>query len=209
VPARRTVAAAIVLAAVGGCGTGGHTGAFHPAGRAGAPSPSAAPEVAEFPFSPDTQVVFESQAPSDPVRARVYADFRYLFAAYYYAGQAQGRDHRYEDRLLGTERSVFTRTLARMVDDHKAPWGTIRFFDTAVTAVYNGTGAALETCVDESRFGTKDARSGRPDADSTPSAKKAVYKIRAGMQRGDDGVWRLASYETDKLPDPVAKECRR
>ena len=206
---RRTLATAIVAAAVSGCTTGGHTGAFHPTGRPGAPSPSAAPEVATFPFSPDTQVVFESQAPSDTVRARVYADFRYLFAAYYYAGQAQGQDHRYEDRLLGTERSVFMGTLAGMVDDHKAPWGTIRFFDTEVTAVYNGTGAAVESCVDESRFGTKDARSGRPDAGSTPSAKKAVFKIRAGMQRGDDGVWRLVSYETDKLPDPAAKECRQ
>lgn len=87
--------------------------------------------------------------------------------------------------------------------------GTIRFFDTEVTAVYNGTGAAVESCVDESRFGTKDARSGRPDAGSTPSTKKAVFKIRTGMQRGDDGVWRLASYETDKLPDPAAKECRQ
>jgi hypothetical protein len=29
------------------------------------------------------------------------------------------------------------------------------------------------------------------------------------MQHGDDGVWRLVSYETGKLPDPEAKGCQR
>jgi hypothetical protein len=207
---RRTVAAAIILAAVAGC-TGGKAkgGAFHPSGRAVTPSPSVVGEVAQFPFARDIQVLFEAPAPADTVRARVYADFRYLFAAYYYAGQTEGQDRRYEDRLLGTERSVFAGPLAKMVDDHKAPWGTVRFFDTQVTAVYNNTGAAVETCVDESRFGTKDAQSGKPDAGSTPSTKKAFFKIRAGMQRGGDGVWRLVSYETDKLPDPAAKGCQQ
>jgi hypothetical protein len=208
-PGWRTLAVAIVLAAVAACSGEAKGGAFRPSGRAGTPSPSVAGEVAQFPFARDTRVLFETPAPADAVRARVYADFRYLFAAYYYAGQAQGQDHRYEDRLLGTERSVFAGTLAELVDDHKAPWGTVRFFDTQVTAVYNDTGAAVETCVDESRFGTKDARSGKPDAGSTPSAKKAFFKIRAGMQRAGDGVWRLVSYETDKLPDPAAKGCQQ
>ena len=211
-PGRRTLAVAAVLAAVTagtGC-TGGNAkgGAFRPSGQAATPSPSVAGEVARFPFAPDTQVVFETPAPADAVQTRVYADFRYLFAAYYYAGQVQGRDHRYEDRLVGTERSVFAGTLTKLAGDHKAPWGTVRFFDTQVTAVY-GAGAAVETCVDESRFGTKDARSGKPDAGSTPSAKKSLYRIRAGMQRGGDGVWRLVSYETDKLPDPLAKGCQQ
>ena len=193
VPGRRTLAVATVLVAVTGCTTGkAKGGSFRPSGRAVTPSPSAVSEVAQFPFAPDTQVVFESPAPSDATRARVYADFRYLFAAYYYVGQTQGQDHRYEDRLLGTERSVFVDTLTKLIDDHKAPWGTIRFFSTQVTAVY-GKGAAVETCVDESKFGTKDAQSGEPESGSPPSAEKAVFKIRAGMQHGDDGVWRLVS----------------
>lgn len=207
-PVRRTLAVVAVLAAATGCTGNAKGGAFRPSGQAVTPSPSAAREVARFPFAPDTQVVFETPAPADTVQARVYADFRYLFAAYYYAGQVQGRDHRYEDRLVGTERSVFVGTLTKLADDHKAPWGTVRFFDTQVTAVY-GAGAAVETCVDESRFGTKDARTGKPDARSTPSTKKARYRIRAGMQRDGDGVWRLVSYETDKLPDPMAKGCQQ
>lgn len=212
-PGRRALAAAAVLAiglaAVSGC-TGGNAkgGTFRPSGQAVTPSPSVAGEVARFPFTPDTKVIFETPAPADTAQARVYADFRYLFAAYYYAVQAQGQDHRYEDRLLGTERSLFAGSVAKLVDDHRVPWGTVRFFDTQVTAVY-GAGAAVETCVDASRFGTKDARSGKPDPGSTPSTKKAFYRIRAGMQRGGDGVWRLVSYETDKRPDPMAKGCQQ
>lgn len=209
---RRTVVVvslSAALIAMAGCTQGkAKEGGFHPSGRAVTPAPSTTGEAARFPFASDTQVVFETAAPADAVKARVYADFQCFFAAYYYAGQAQGQDHRYEDRVLGTERSVFTGTLAKLVDDHKAPWGTIRYFDTQVTAVY-GAGAAVETCVDESRFGTKDARSGKPDAGSTPSAKKAFSKTRAGMQRGDDGVWRLVSYETYELPDSMAKGCQQ
>jgi hypothetical protein len=210
---RAAVTTILIATALGGCGGRDdprnvqHAAAPSSPSRTPTASPTGPTKAVPFPFASDLRVIFESAPPKSATGARVYADFKYLLNAYYYAGQTQGQDHRYEDRLLGEERGVFINTLTPILAKHLAPWGTIRYFKTRVTGLY-GRGAALETCVDETKFGTKDVRTGKPDPKSLPSAKKARYKMIAGMQRGGDGVWRLVSYQTDKLPDRAAEACQ-
>jgi hypothetical protein len=204
---RRTLAVAGVLVTVTGCTGNAKGGSFRPSDSGVVSSSSAPAGTAQFPFPDRTRVVFETPVPPDATQARVFTDYEYVMSAYYYAAQTQGKDRRYLDRILGAQRAGFAGSIDALIKAHKAPLGTLRFFNTRVPAVY-GRGASVETCVDESRFGGEDARTGKPLSGSTPGPVNAFYKQRTGMQRGDDGTWRLVDYETDLLPDPRAKECQ-
>ncbi len=207
-PLAMTFALAMLLPVAGCGGTPDSGAAVRPAGTA-VPNPAPGNEAkAAFRFPADIKIVFASPKPADTKHARIISDFEYVYQGYYYALHTRGKDRRFFQRMEHEALFNFSKTFDEAVKAKYSVVGTLRFFNTRVASTSGTRGAAVESCIDESQWRTKNLRTGK----TAPTAKRPdrrYYKVTAAMRRGDDGLWRMFDFSTYHLPDARAKECQQ
>ncbi|MEV5325772.1 hypothetical protein ACFMQL_18980 [Nonomuraea fastidiosa] len=75
--------------------------------------------------------------------------------------------------------------------------GTARLYDVEVAAVFDGKGAQVNACVDESDVTVVSASTGKPIA-RQPDWMRKPYFQTVLAHRADDGVWRIRTSQTEQ-----------
>jgi hypothetical protein len=202
--------AAVAIAALlplTACGSGDGNAATAPTGRA-VPGPAARDATpAPFPFPADIKIVFESPKPAEATRAAIIGGFEYVYQGYYYGLHTRGKDRRFFKRMQHEALFGFSKTFDASVRRGDTVTGTLRFFNTQVSAISGNRGAAVASCVDETQWRMKNLRTKK--IIPTLPENRRHYQVTAAMRRGDDGVWRMFDFTTYYLPDSRAKECQQ
>jgi hypothetical protein len=188
---------------------------------AGEPTPAASEAASEteppaadaFDYPEGFAVVYRTRPPGG-VRGdggAALAAFGTFWRAWWSAIASHEKDRRYLDYLAPKdpldEARIFKNVVRSWVTEGVRPIGTVRAHRFRVLSTERGA-VQLVGCGDETKVGTRNLASGaeRWTFGRRPEAR---YKMYVLMERdAPTGRWRIRSYSSARVTDPLARECR-
>lgn len=107
---------------------------------------------------------------------------------------AEGKSGYGENMEFEAEERI-SQWIRAFTDEGETIRGTARLYDVEVAAVFDGKGAQVNACVDESDVTVVSARTGKPIA-RQPTWMRKPYAETVLAHRSGDGVWRIRSSQT-------------
>lgn len=160
--------------------------------------------------APGMKVVIEWPSGLPPERQAMIKAYSDYYTRAWAAIATGGKDVSYGKTVEGAAMESAYTWVQSFLERSSAAKGTVRIYALRVAAVV-GRGAQVDACVDRSGVRVTDAATGRatPDQPTWTKPPQAVHYQAAGVRRGDDGTWRVATLSYTEHPDELAKECQR
>jgi hypothetical protein len=200
--------AALALAACGG----GRAPVFHPAGRIPRQSAVTLTLPAQnapggFRFPAGVSIQFTTPLPAGSPDRAIVAGYRAYVLALWAAVLSHGQDTAFQHLAGGNARAFVLRETRYYAARGQTVRGTIRYFDTTVTAVYFGRGANVTSCVDASGFRGVNTRTGATTGPVFPH-RYARYLEDVAEARAPDGAWPVRHTEAFPASTAEGASCR-
>jgi hypothetical protein len=195
-----------VLASLAACG-GGSAQVFHPAGS---PPPAAQTDTLRTPvttapggfhFPSGVSIEFSSPLPGSAARRAMVTGYRNYVLSLWAAALSHGHDTAYQRLATGNAQAFIRREISFFA--HRGIQGSIRYSNTAVSAVYFGNGATVTSCVDASGFQVTG-----PNAGPVFPPRYARYLEKVAEGRRSDGTWFVAHTESFPASTSEGAMCR-
>ncbi|MEU4829683.1 hypothetical protein [Streptosporangium sp. NPDC023615] len=180
-------------------------------GPAGGSSPDPAgtgPRVETVQVSPDVQVVVEWPAVTDPDTVGMIETLRDYRAGSFRAVVTGGEDTAYHKVFHDEAIMEGYRWVKEFLKQRRSVRGVSRLYALNVVSVFEGKGAELRACVDETGMRLLDAETGKA-VRRQPDWTRSPFLQIVGLQRGDDGIWRIKLLEHADPFSEGAKGCLR
>jgi hypothetical protein len=200
------ILAGTALAAVAGCSAGSPQ-VFRPAGHA---QPAAQTDTLKthattapggFRFPPGVAISFSSPLPASAERRAIVTGYQDYVLSLWAGVLSHGRDTAYRRLASGNAQDFIRQEITFFA--HRGIQGSIRYSQTAVSAVYFGNGATVTSCVDASGFNMTPAGAGPV---FPPKFSRYLEKVAEG--RRPDGTWFVAHTESFSASTSEGAMCR-
>ncbi|MGC5013640.1 hypothetical protein ACLQ2R_23005 [Streptosporangium sp. DT93] len=166
------------------------------------------PRVETVRVSPDVQVVVEWPAVTDRDTVEMIDAFRDYRAGSFRSVVTGGEDTAYYKVFHDEAVMEAYRWVKEFLRQRRSVRGVSRVYALNVVSVFEGKGAELRACVDETGMRLLDARTGKA-VRRQPDWTRSPFLQIVGLRKGDDGVWRIKLLEHADPFSEGAKGCLR